>query len=56
MASIGLVVFDKIIHKTNTLLRGIEIELGWEKHRNLSYAALDLPLILKQLERKEVSI
>ena len=40
MASTGLDTFDKTIHKTNTLLKNIESELGWEKHRNLSYAAL----------------
>ena len=40
MTATGLDAFDKTIHKTNTLLKHIETELGWENHRNMSYAAL----------------
>lgn len=40
MTTSGFDVFDKTIHKTNSLLKHIETELGWEKHRNMSYAAL----------------
>jgi uncharacterized protein (DUF2267 family) len=40
MASTGLDVFDETIQKTNTLLKAIEEDLGWEQHRNISYAIL----------------
>ncbi|MDB5058107.1 MAG: hypothetical protein JWO59_1579 [Chloroflexi bacterium] len=40
MASTGLDVFDATIQKTNALLKEIEAELGWEKHRDLTYAIL----------------
>ncbi|HYZ58643.1 MAG TPA: DUF2267 domain-containing protein [Nitrososphaeraceae archaeon] len=38
MTTTGLDAFDKTIHKTNTLLKQIETELGWENQRNMSYA------------------
>ncbi len=44
MITTGLDVFDKTIHKTNTLLKIIETELDWENHKNMSYAALRLTL------------
>src|SRR5919106_6787617 len=40
MSSTGQDVFDKTIHKTNTLLKNIETELGWANQRNMSYAVL----------------
>jgi uncharacterized protein (DUF2267 family) len=40
MTTTGLDAFDKTIHKTNTLLKQIETELGWENQRNMSYAVL----------------
>jgi uncharacterized protein (DUF2267 family) len=38
--STGYEAFDKTIHKTNTLLKNIETELGWANQRNMSYAVL----------------
>jgi uncharacterized protein (DUF2267 family) len=40
MSTTGFDTFDKTIHKTNTLLKQIETELGWENQRNMSYAVL----------------
>jgi len=40
MASTGLAVFEETIQKANLLLKHIEEEFGWEKHRQLSYALL----------------
>jgi uncharacterized protein (DUF2267 family) len=40
MTTTGFDAFDKTIHKTNTLLKQIETELGWENQRNMSYAVL----------------
>jgi uncharacterized protein (DUF2267 family) len=40
MTSTGFDGFDKTVHKTNTLLKQIETELGWENQRSMSYTAL----------------
>ena len=40
MSSTGLEVFDETIQKTNTLLKKIEDETGWEGRRSQSYALL----------------
>lgn len=40
MSSTGLEVFDETIQKTNTLLKRIEAETGWEGRRSQSYALL----------------
>lgn len=38
--STGLDIFDTTIEKTNKLLKGIEVEMGWEGRRNQTYSAL----------------
>lgn len=40
MSSTGLDVFDTTIEKTNSILKEIERQMGWEERRNQAYLAL----------------